>query len=71
MPAQTSEWLGTKEAARAVGLTGVTLRRLIDGGDLPAFRFGRVIRVRRADVDAYIENSRIKISSGVRRESVG
>ena len=29
-------------------------------GDLPAYRFGRVIRVKRSDVDAFVEASRIE-----------
>ncbi len=29
-------------------------------GDLPAYRFGRVIRVKRTDVEAFIEASRIE-----------
>ncbi len=29
-------------------------------GELPAYRFGRVIRVKRVDVEAFIERSRIE-----------
>lgn len=54
------QWLGTAEAARFLGLTPRTLYRLIDEGQLTAYKFGRVIRLKRADVEAFIEGSRIE-----------
>jgi excisionase family DNA binding protein len=52
-------WMGTKDAAAYLGLTTRTLYRIIDEGSIPGYKFGRVIRVKRGDLDAYIENSRI------------
>ena len=52
-------WLSTKEAAAQLGVTLRSLYRFIDEGDLAAYRFGRVIRLQRADVDRFIEASRI------------
>jgi excisionase family DNA binding protein len=54
-----TDWISTTEAARRLGLTPRTIYRLIDTGDLVAYRFGRVIRVRPDDLDAFIEASRI------------
>lgn len=54
------EWLSTQEAARRLGITPRTLYRFIDHGELPAYRFGRVIRLQATQVDSFIENSRIK-----------
>lgn len=54
------DWLSTADAAKALGITPRTLYRFINQGDLPAYRFGRVIRVKRVDVDAFIESSRIE-----------
>jgi excisionase family DNA binding protein len=56
----TIEWLSTQEAASRLGITTRTLYRFIDQGDLPAYRMGRVIRLQAADVDAFIEASRIQ-----------
>ena len=56
-------WLSTQEAARRLGVTARTLYRFIDQGDLPAYRLGRVIRLTLADVDAFIEASRIEPGS--------
>lgn len=59
---QTEEidWLSSGEAARRLGIATRTLYRLIDDGQVPAYRFGRVIRLRRRDVDDYIERCRIE-----------
>lgn len=54
------KWMSTAEAAAVLGVYSRTLYRLVDSGDLPAYRIGRVIRFKREDVDAYIETSRVK-----------
>lgn len=54
-----NEWLGTAAAAELLGVQSRTLYRFIDEGRLPAYRFGRVIRLLRADVDAFIRSCRI------------
>ena len=48
------------EAAKHMGLTTRTVYRFIDEGQLPGFRFGRVIRLTEADVDAFVEQCRIQ-----------
>ena len=52
-------WVGTTDAAAYLGITPRTINRLIDDGEIPAYRIGRVIRLRIADLDAFIEASRI------------
>ncbi len=56
---QTVAWMSTGEAADILGLRTRTLYRLIDEGQLPAYRFGRVIRLKRHEVDAFVESCRI------------
>lgn len=46
------EWLSTAEAARRLGVTVRDIYQLIDAGELTGYRFGRVIRLRREDVQA-------------------
>lgn len=53
-------WLSTADAAKRVGITPRTLYRFIDNGDLPAYRFGRVIRLKESEVDDFIESCRIE-----------
>jgi excisionase family DNA binding protein len=53
-------WLGTQEAARHLGITARTLYRLIDTGEIPAYKLGRVLRVKLSDVEAFLEGARVK-----------
>ena len=53
------QWLSTKEAAEHLGVTLRSLYRFIDEGQVPAYKFGRVIRLQEHDVDRFIEASRI------------
>ena len=58
--ADEPKWLSTPAAARRLGITPRTLYRFIEEGDLEAYRFGRVIRLKQEDVDAYIERCKIQ-----------
>ena len=60
---ESINWLSTKEASERLGVTLRSLYRFIDEGDLVAYKFGRVIRVQEADVDQFIEASRISPGS--------
>lgn len=54
-----TEWLGTPEAAERLGITQRTLYRLIDEGQIPAYKMGRVLRVKASDLDVFLEQSRV------------
>jgi excisionase family DNA binding protein len=62
------EWITTPVAAQLLGITINTVRALIASGELPAEihqgdqrpKMRRLIRIRRSEVDAYIERSRLK-----------
>ena len=56
-------WLSTAKAASRLGITPRTLYRLIDEGQLPAYKMGRVIRLKQAEVDQFIDGSRIEPGS--------
>jgi excisionase family DNA binding protein len=53
-------WLSTQEAAKRLGITTRTLYRFVDEGSLPAYKMGRVFRLKEADVDAFIEASQVQ-----------
>src|SRR5262245_61005192 len=53
-------WVNTKAAAASLGVVPRTLYGLIDRGELPAYRFGRVIRLRADDVTTFIDSRRIQ-----------
>lgn len=59
MTASDMRWLSTAVAAKRLGITPRTLYRFIDEGQLPAYRFGRVIRLKEGEVDHFIEDCRI------------
>lgn len=48
-----TSWLNTREAAVRLGVAPRELYRLVDVGELPAYKHGRDIRLKVADVDAY------------------
>ena len=58
-PIVGEDWLGTPDAANYLGLSALTLYRLIDEGHLPAYKMGRVIRIKVSDLEAYIVSVRI------------
>lgn len=55
-----ARWVGTAEASDRLGVTLRTLYRLVDEGRLPAYKIGRVIRLKETDIDAFIEGARIQ-----------
>lgn len=63
MPQAEIRWLNTGAAAKRLGVTVRTLYRLIDEAQLPAYKFGRVIRLQQAEVDEFIRRSRIPAGS--------
>ncbi len=52
-------WMSTRETSERLGVTLRTLYRFIDEGQIPAFKLGRVIRLKESDVEQFIEGSRI------------
>lgn len=56
-------WLGTTEAAEQLGVVPRTLYRMIDEGQIPAYKMGRVIRIKASDLDAYLEANRVEPGS--------
>lgn len=63
MSSNSPRWLSTADAAKRLGITPRTLYRFIDEGQLPAYRFGRVIRLKETEVDTFIDACRIEPGS--------
>jgi excisionase family DNA binding protein len=57
--AASMRWLSTKEASEYLGVNLRTLYRFIDEGGLPAYKFGRVIRLMEDDLERFVEQARI------------
>ena len=52
-------WMSTAEVAHYLGVNTRTLYRMIDEGDLAAYKFGRVIHLQESDVVAFVQQARI------------
>ena len=52
----TDPLLTAAEVADELRVSTMTVYRLIKGGELPAVRVGRNYRVRRSDLDSYLES---------------
>ena len=63
-------WMSTAEVADYLGVQPRTLYRFIDEGRLPAYRFGRVIRVKRHDVELFIQSCRIEPGTRIETSSI-
>jgi len=46
-------------AAAELALSERTIRRAIAAGDLPAYKVGKSVRIRRADLEAWLESKRL------------
>jgi excisionase family DNA binding protein len=51
-------WLTVKQACGRLKVSRPTLFRMIDHGEIPAYRIGHWIRLRVADVEAYERDQR-------------
>jgi excisionase family DNA binding protein len=60
MASSDLRWLSTNDAASRLGVSLRTLYKFIDEGQLPAYKFGRVIRLQEQEVDTFIANARIE-----------
>jgi excisionase family DNA binding protein len=49
-----------KETAAYLRLCEKQVRRLIWRGELPAYRFGNALRIKKKDIEAYAEAKRIR-----------
>lgn len=50
--------ISIKEAAEALSVHPATIRRKIAGGELTAFKVGRIWRIREVDLNKFIRDSR-------------
>jgi excisionase family DNA binding protein len=62
MPGDKSkgEMLSTSEAGKILGVTSKTVIRMIESGELPGYRVSFVWRIKRSDIDAYLEAHRFR-----------
>jgi excisionase family DNA binding protein len=47
-------WLGTVYVGEVLGVSQTTVRRMIDRGVLEGYRFGKVYRIRKSELQRYL-----------------
>ncbi len=52
----TREWVTYKQAEEISGLSRTTLRNLVSGDQIRIKRVGRAVRIKRASLDAYMND---------------
>jgi len=58
------EWFTTDELIRWLGLGRTKTYELLRSGEIPSYRIGRVRRIRRQDVEAWLERNRYQSGDG-------
>ena len=58
-------YLSLEEVAEHLGVTYQLIYRLVRSGELPAARIGRIYRVAKRDLEAYLERSKEPAGAGI------
>lgn len=53
-----AEFFTVAELQKLLKLSRALTYRLVQTGEIPSYKIGRCVRVRRADVDAYLDSCR-------------
>jgi excisionase family DNA binding protein len=57
---QQREWFSAEELRRWLSLGKTKTQELLQSGEIPSYRIGRVRRIRRADVEHFLEQNRFE-----------
>ena len=60
LPTEPEALLTKKEAAQVLGVTERWVRRAVAFRYFPIHHVGRLVRIRRSDLDAYLEQQRVE-----------
>jgi excisionase family DNA binding protein len=60
--AEHQEWFTTDGLVRWLGLGRTKTYQLLRSGELPSYKIGRVRRIRRRDVEAWLERNRYRLA---------
>jgi excisionase family DNA binding protein len=58
------EWFTTDELICWLGLGRTKTYELLRSGEIPSYRIGRIRRIRRQDVEAWLERNRFQAGDG-------
>ena len=54
-------WLIVAEVANFLGVSKMTVYRMISMGEIKAYKFGRAFRVKREDFAEFVQKSEVKV----------
>ena len=57
--------LTTQDVCEQLSISRSSVGRLVALGDLPCYRLGKSLRYYQADIDAYLERCRVKVSPAI------
>jgi excisionase family DNA binding protein len=58
MKAEQKEWFTTDDLVRWLGLGRTKTYEMLRSGEVPSYKIGRVRRIRRGDVEAWLERNK-------------
>ena len=57
---ESKEWFTTDELVRWLGLGRTKTYEMLQSGEIPSYKIGRVRRIRRQDVEAWLESNKFR-----------
>ena len=57
---ESKEWFTTDELVRWLGLGRTKTYEMLRSGEIPSYKIGRVRRIRRQDVEVWLEKNRFR-----------
>ena len=60
--AEQKEWFTTDELVNWLGLGRTKAYEMLRSGEIPSYKIGRIRRIRRQDVDAWLERKKYRPS---------
>lgn len=58
------EWMTPEELRSWLGIGSTKCYELLSGGEIPSYKIGRLRRIRRSDVESWLEGQRSASGSG-------
>ena len=57
---ESKEWFTTDELVRWLGLGRTKTYEMLRSGEIPSYRIGRIRRIRRQDIEAWLESNKFR-----------
>jgi excisionase family DNA binding protein len=57
---EQKEWFTTDELVRWLGLGRTKTYELLRSGEIPSYKIGRIRRIRRQDIEAWLERNKFR-----------